>query len=135
MITKDNEPIYLRSDGVYVINGPAGPYACAPRLANPGGYASREDVEDYLAINHLTLSSEPSPPPLSPEKLASAMRVQRDAALFAHDTQIAIALRAQRQGDPSATARLTALDAYAAALCDWPQSDGFPDLATLPKLE
>lgn len=96
---------------------------------NPTEYA---EVKAYLAAHPEALVPEPVPPPPTPEALASQARALRDARLVANDRQIIIASRAQRTGDTTATVRLAALDAYAVALCDWPESEGFPDLSTIP---
>jgi len=132
---KSCEPIYRRTDGTYIIRGPAGEYACAPRVVNPDGYASQEDVEAYLAKHPDALIPEPLLPAPTADELAAIARASRNAALAEHDTLVRIALRDQRAGDAVAMARLEALDAYAKALCDWPSTPGFPDIATMPKLE
>jgi len=90
------------------------------------------DIKAYLAAHPEALVPEPVPEPPTPEALASQARALRDARLVANDRQIIIASRAQRTGDTAANVRLAALDAYAVALCDWPESEGFPDLSTIP---
>jgi len=130
MITKDNEPIVLMSDGDYTIQ--YGPYRYVVRDFDASGAFKKAEVESYLAAHPEALVPEPVPPPPTPEALASQARALRDARLVANDRQIIIASRAQRMDDPAATVRLAALDAYAVALCDWPESEGFPDLSTIP---
>ena len=118
--------LYRRDDSIVIFD-----------MTNIGHPIYRDDpryaeVEAYLAENPEALVPEPVPPPPTPEALASQARALRDARLVANDRQIIIASRAQRTGDTTATVRLAALDAYAVALCDWPESEGFPDLSTIP---
>jgi len=124
----------------HIFQRPNGSYVLGVTEANPQGtyhatdssQITRGEVESYLAEHPEALVPEPVPPPPTPEVLTSQARALRDARLAANDRQIIIASRAQRTGDPAATVRLAALDAYAVALCDWPESEGFPDLSTIP---
>lgn len=107
---------------------------------NDGSYAVRpgtditdEMVEAYLAEHKDALVPEPVPPAPTSEQLASSARSMRDAALVQYDRLSVQAMRAARRGEDGADARIADLDAWADALCAWPEGEGFPDLKTMPE--
>jgi len=123
------KPIYAQSGGSYDVCIPPYQGYQVTSERDPGLFA---EIEAKVKSGEVVPVPEPVPPPPTPEALASQARALRDARLVANDRQIIIASRVQRTGDTAATVRLAALDAYAVALCDWPESEGFPDLSTIP---
>lgn len=125
--------IFRRADGSYVLG---------VTEANPlGSYHATDDtaitigmVENYLSgltnkERAEVLIPEPDPPPPIPEELARQARAERDSLLVSVVDRYN-AVRWEAMGE---TERQAVRD-YRQALLDWPESAGFPDIATIPVL-
>jgi hypothetical protein len=103
--------IFKRIDGSYVIND--GTY----HATSTGESAiTSEMVEVYLAEHPDALVPEPIPPAPTDSQLEAAAEAQRQARFAEYDTAIMRLKRAERMGDPTATAKIAQWDEYAVAL-------------------
>ena len=80
MITKENEPIYARPDGTYVIqlNG------CGYHCTDSSGI-KKDEVAAYLAEHPEALVPEPAPPAPTPEQLKEREIAEKLAYLASTD--------------------------------------------------
>ena len=75
-----------------------------------------KQVQEYLADHPDAVQPEPAPPPPTDAQLESAAELQRQARFAEYDTAIMRLKRAERMGDPTATASIAQWDEYAVAL-------------------
>ena len=123
MITKDNEPIYIRKDGTYEIQSPWGRYHVCQN--DKDSIYSIEELKEYISIHDGCVSPQPEASQPTIEERMIQARELRNALLSSCDwTQLP---DASVRCDQSAWAK------YRQALADWPSKKGFPDISTMPK--
>lgn len=108
----ENATIFGRKDGTYVVDG----YHVCPKSIDPAGKYDIEELKAYLLDHPEALQPEPLPPPPTDAQLEAAAESQRQARFAEYDTAIMRLKRAERMGDPTATASIAQWDEYAVAL-------------------
>lgn len=86
-------------------------------------------VESYLVEHPSAIQPEPIPASPTTEDWESAARRYRDVVL-----QRTVDRYNAPRWEAMTEAERQAVRDYRQALLDWPESDGFPDISTLPKL-
>lgn len=129
---KFDEPIIQRKDGTYVVQYNGNPYQVTDTTVS----VTMEELQVYLAEFPESVQPEPLPPPPTDAQLESAAESQRQARFAEYDTAIMRLKRAERLGDPNATASIAQWDGYAVALQVLNDSPGwFRDPQWPPKPE
>lgn len=116
IITEKNSPMYKKSNGTYMMTRPETgnlDYWCGFPNDPDGCHAK---VEAYIIAHPDALVPEPLPPPPTDAQLEATAESQRQARFAEYNTAIMRLKRAERMGDPTATASIAQWDEYAVAL-------------------
>lgn len=105
--------LYTQKNGNIVVDMENGTQCSINEAEYPDAW---KEVQAYLADHPEAVQPEPLPPTPTDAQLEAAAESQRQARFAEYDTAIMRLKRAERLGDPNATANIARWDAYAVAL-------------------